>query len=564
MTHKRLFISLWIVVIASRFAAVSMTLVDWDETLFAFGVHDYDVAHQHPHPPGYPLFILLAKLVRLVAASDFRALQVVATIASMLIFPAMFLLARELQLGETRALIAATIASFIPTVWYFGGTGLSDVPALVLALFASALILRGHPAGYLLAACAAGIRPHLLLLCAGSAILPVPGRRDRRPYAGTIALIALIALFYLGAAFFSSDFPHGYLREFEVNRASLASADSFLNPARPPLGSIAKDAFLFPYGGDRARFVLLALCVAGLFARPRRAVAIVLAMFVPIAIFTWLMLDVSSLARYAVSYMLLYALLAAMGIDLVARRFAPVITALVVGMMIQWAWPALKVVRTTPSPPVDAFHWVRENVPAKGPRVFVENELAMHAEYLLQDRALNVVFDNGQLHDDDFAPGNVFVIEGLSSQPGAKMFVRPRKRLWQLARPRYFEVAVIPMHTMVRYGDGWYGEERVGAIFWNWMRASSTTLLRPLDHAGVLRVRAHLPAKGATVSVTWNGAVIDRVQSADFERAYTLPSRINAPNELRLAVDKWINPKRDGMSDDPRDLALQLKSISWE
>ena len=42
---------LTLVVAATRWPAVSLTLWDWDEALFALALRDYDVVGHHPHPP---------------------------------------------------------------------------------------------------------------------------------------------------------------------------------------------------------------------------------------------------------------------------------------------------------------------------------------------------------------------------------------------------------------------------------------------------------------------------------------------------------------------------------
>src|ERR1700682_3452229 len=113
---------LFVVVAVSRWFALSTSQLDWDESLFAAGVRNYDVTAQHPHPPGYPLFMLLAKSVRLVVHDDFRSLQAVVAVASFLLFPATFFLLRELRLRFRIAISGAVITAFLPTVWYYGGT----------------------------------------------------------------------------------------------------------------------------------------------------------------------------------------------------------------------------------------------------------------------------------------------------------------------------------------------------------------------------------------------------------------------------------------------------------
>src|SRR5688572_28049340 len=138
-------VTVWLTSIAvaiTRWPALSRTLWDWDEALFALALRDFDVRFYHPHPPGFPLFIGLAKLVP--HADAFHALQAIAFVASLLVFPAAFFLVRALRAGTFVAIAAGLLLAFFPNVWFYGGTALSDVPSMVLSLFACALLLRGR------------------------------------------------------------------------------------------------------------------------------------------------------------------------------------------------------------------------------------------------------------------------------------------------------------------------------------------------------------------------------------------------------------------------------------
>src|SRR5216684_1769683 len=120
--QRAIVIAVAVVCALTRFAAMARTLWDWDETLFCLGMRSYDVARHHPHPPGFPAFIGLARITRLFINDDFRSLQALSLVAGMLLFPAMFLLARELRLRFETALVAAALCTFLPNVWFFGGT----------------------------------------------------------------------------------------------------------------------------------------------------------------------------------------------------------------------------------------------------------------------------------------------------------------------------------------------------------------------------------------------------------------------------------------------------------
>src|SRR3989442_8705185 len=60
------------------------SLEDLDSINFALGVRHFDVAQHQPHPPGYPLFIALAKIARVAVRSEATALSLVSVVAGSL------------------------------------------------------------------------------------------------------------------------------------------------------------------------------------------------------------------------------------------------------------------------------------------------------------------------------------------------------------------------------------------------------------------------------------------------------------------------------------------------
>src|SRR6185369_2748015 len=63
-----------ILVLASRVAIAPRTFWEHDELLFAQGVENFEPLRFHPHPPGYPLYILLGKFVNLFVHDIFTSL----------------------------------------------------------------------------------------------------------------------------------------------------------------------------------------------------------------------------------------------------------------------------------------------------------------------------------------------------------------------------------------------------------------------------------------------------------------------------------------------------------
>ncbi|HVG25807.1 MAG TPA: hypothetical protein VND45_16745 [Thermoanaerobaculia bacterium] len=408
-----------------RWPALSRTLWDWDEALFALALRDFDVTAYHPHPPGFPLFIAAAKLVPL---DGFHALQTVVFLSSLFVFPAMYLLARALRASVPVSIGAGLLLAFFPNVWFYGGTALSDVPSMVLAVTACALLLRGNViAGAMVLGIAAGFRPQNLLI----GFVPFAIAFRARPRAGMAgaALMAIIVGATYGTAASLSGGWTAYRHVLETHEAYIRNTDSFLAPRHPGLIQVADDFFFRPYRAMPINAIVTLLAALALL---RRKQWLIVAIFGPFCLFAWLFLDFHSSSRFSVAYMPLFAMLAAEGIP---RRAYAVVLAAVTALMIVWTWPALRVVHSTMSPPVAAI----ESLPPQG-MLYVDERLAPYAELLLPNRERTLVKVVPPFVEDANA---VLLREGASVAPRSRTFVRERERLEGIARKRYFETSIV-------------------------------------------------------------------------------------------------------------------------
>jgi hypothetical protein len=580
-----------VAVALTRLAAIARTPWDWDELLFMLGVRHYDVAAHHPHPPGFPLFMLAAKAVRLLVPDDFRSVQLVTVAFACLVFPAMYALARALRFEKRTGAIAALLCAFLPNVWFYGGTAFSDIPAMVVlvggaaAMFASRwceterAAARVYWMGTLLLGIAMAFRPQNALMAAAPWLAGSWSRwrtRRRDPLLSALAIAAVVSIAYGGAALATG--WDAYREAVAHHREYVLKIDSYRNPARAPLGDLVYTFAADPFHARKAAIVIAAFSLLALL-RARRPSLEALVTFAPFLLFAWLMLDPFGASRLSLGYMPLFALLAAEGFAalgaLVPRPRAAtaiqwICAAIVVTRFAVWTLPALSDARRNTAPPIALANWVRTNLDPRKAVLYVHGSMGPYAEYYFggyrQREAAN-----------KFTPRDVVEVrdawlirEGITDAKEGVNFIRPRKRLWNIARQRYFEVSIAPiMAVAIEFASGWYEEEVVENAVWRWMGKESVTHLPPLEGRGQLLLRFYLPIDGvpkpATVTMRWNGRVIDTFAATAFtmEKNYTVDSVPRGENELRIVVDEVVNPARMGLGDDARDLGLQLRSIGW-
>jgi hypothetical protein len=584
--QKRLLVLLSVVVGLTRPLAWARSLFDWDEALFCLGVREYDVAVQHPHPPGYPLFIAAGKVVHALGLPEFRSLQTVVLLCALLIFPALVWLARELGLDYATAVCGALLFSFFPNVWVYSGTAFSDVPGALLTIVACALLLEGrrNSRAFLLGAIAlgvaCGVRPAGILVGIVPGVWATVCRLRARAFgvvaAACVAGALVIAASYGGAILASSSFE-GFVEKVRQQQEWVRTVDSYHNPLRAPLPKVARIFFLHPFDNRPIAGVvgsLALLSIAAAILRRRWCPIAALALFLPLAIFSWLNLDVDAAGRYAIGFMPAHALLAADGalvlggLSFRARRErarsvqVAFSTAIVLALGI-WTWPALTEQRRHDSPPVAAMQWLRHHV-APRTTLFVHGAYEPHASFLLPD------YDVRWFESPDevsLLATNAWVLDWRTTGSGIN-FVRPRRPLWDILRRRNFETSVSRAISVVRFGDGWYGPEGEGADSFRWMARESQATLPALDGSGKLSVRFLAPLdalRAPMIEFYVNGRLLERVvpKEAVIARSWVVPSRRGAPNELRIASSETFKPSAGGRSLDDRDLSVRMDWLSW-
>jgi hypothetical protein len=582
-----------IFVAATRFRARALTPWDWDEALFSLAMQDYNVIQHHPHPPGFPLFIGAAKLVRPFVDSNFHALQWIAIAGAIALFPAIVFAAREARLPFGTALGAGFLCSFIPSVWFFGGTAFSDVPSIALAVTTIGLLLRGcrSPRAYILGAfvlaIAMGFRMQNLALGMAPGLIATGYRVVRREWR-TVVLAALLGAAIVAGAYGAAVRASGPLADYrqtlELHREYIEKVDSFRNPDRTPLPKLLVHFFVQQYSYDKMGIVIslfALLSIGAAIVRRHGPILMFILAIGPFAISAWLLLDLNSMYRFSIGYVPLFAILAAdgariagSGVSRIVRQVRAewvqaLIVMAIVAVLFEWINPALRIVRQTPSPTWAATEWIRNNLDPKRDSVYVAGGMKPFAREALSQ------FQQKQLPDDrsinvaqSERPRAYLLIDRSSDQPASVTFLRERTPLNQITRDMYFEAAVVPLRTALDFREGWYEAEAGVADSWRWMGSRSLTLLPPTDGLAELRVELSAPSvlqPPPTVTLTLNGARLDsfRIDENTLIHAYRVKSRAGEVNELVIETNRIVNPRREGISDDARDLGLALRSIWW-
>src|SRR5262245_14812026 len=203
---------------ASRLPFRARLLPTWDAVQFSLALRNYDVVNHQPHPPGYILYVALARLVALAVGDPLATLVWLAIAGSAVTGALVYVLAWRLY-GRATAVGAALGLAASPLFWYHGEVGLSYT---IEAALVTAVALLAWPmvegrtvfAGWsaLVLALAGGVRQSILVLLfplwLGAAAV---GLRRWRPVLGGLAILTVVTAAWLGPMVWLSGGPSRYL-----------------------------------------------------------------------------------------------------------------------------------------------------------------------------------------------------------------------------------------------------------------------------------------------------------------------------------------------------------------
>ena len=185
--------------LATRIPLRSRLLSGWDPVQFAQAIHHFDISHDRPQPPGYIVYVGLAKAVFWLIHDDNLTLTTLSALFSALSTVLIFVLA-FLMYDRRTALLASAVWATCPLVWFHGLIGeiYASAGFSSLAVGLSVFLLLRSPSA-LMAACAGivyglatGLRPDQLLLLAPLLLFPFWRSRACRRWAPLAFSAALV------------------------------------------------------------------------------------------------------------------------------------------------------------------------------------------------------------------------------------------------------------------------------------------------------------------------------------------------------------------------------------
>jgi hypothetical protein len=328
--------------LAGLFAAFHLpflpqSLEDLDSINFALGMQRFDVAHHQPHPPGYPLFILLARGVHVIVRTEVTALAVLSVVAGAMGALAIVALHRRMFPTTTRpwSIAAAAVAVTSPLYWLTASRPLSDMTGLAAAVSVQAMTLAAPLPAAFFAGLATGIRSQVFWLTAPLlAWRLISGGNMRRQAGGAAVAFAVGVLVWSLPLVVLSGGPGAYWLALSSQGGEDLSGIQMLwtTPTLRTLVDALYFALVAPWAlwpPALAILVLAALGVAVLWRRERRSLEVLAVAFVPYLLFDILFQETFT-SRYALPLVVPLAFAAARGLQALPTQPAIVAAAAVI------------------------------------------------------------------------------------------------------------------------------------------------------------------------------------------------------------------------------------------
>ena len=591
---------------ATRFIAVPASLWEWDDMLFAHALHRYDLIGHSPHPPGFPVLVVMMRLAYRAFQDEHRALTSVAFIFATLLAPALFFFYREVFQDRRIAVAGALLGSFAPNIWVHGGAGRSDGVGMTLGVIGLALVLHGlRSRRSLIAGCALfgvgmGVRVTILwVMCPVIAAVFIDWllRRDWKIVAAALAT-GTFGVFVWFAPFIYYVTWNTYRLATNAHSQYIFQTDSIFASGAAPLPYRFTRFFIETWGPDWVMHIIYGFTVLGLIAlilkRQWRVIGWMALAFLPYMAFTVTLNIPFPAPLYSMPYIPLFTGFAACGMvkmpELIlslewkrAREYSGLLLAAVVTIGIAaWTYPIIKLIHGEVSPPIRALAYLKKKFDVQRDVLDFSGNFTPHVSFYLpqarQLRSEKVRRTEGNLINPAIEQGRIYALTDYPVQGKLDRAFHWTsndygvRRLRRLSLGRYFDAYVTDITAVSRtlFLSGWHQEENDGNQTWRWMKRESKVALFNAADSMTLRLRgvvARDPSgRRPTMVLRLNGAEIYRqtLTGDEFDQSVTVKTDPQFMwHTLTIEFDQAVNPSKLGISDDNRDLSFGCNLLEW-
>jgi hypothetical protein len=577
-----------VLVLVSRILTAPRTPWENDEFLFAEAVRNFDPSRYHPHPPGFPLLVLIGKVFAWFIHDPWRALMIFSIVAAPIGFVAIARAFRNWIGDPNLAICGAVLYYFSASMLVHGTLAMSDGPAMMflgLALFA---ISSPHDAEHdrnaiaigIWTSAAVGTRPQLLIPIAPMLIVALLQMRTMRQRAACVIAFGLLSVMWFLPLL---DAAGGFeaTRLYESKQAHyVATHDAAMSRGAMTPAQLAVHFIFHPWGTKYVTLPLFVLAVLGLAGFERllrrdgvRSTLLPLAVFtVAQVVFELRSMDPADAARYSLPMMILVALLAVLGLDVVRRSVKidatpAIVTAIFAIATLGYVWPLVVERAKVVSPPAAAAAFANAALPVNS-IIGYDVALKPHAEYLLSRfRVVPIEKAMADLYDRPDVPLYLFA-NGASVGSGAHVFTWPPSDAYaKLTRGLYRSVTIVPKPPRERYlvVRGAYPMEWTAeGDEWRWLGPDATIRL-PRAHGAeaalTLRFSSDVPYETNAMQISINGRDVATVNVGKEPVIAKVPLPPEPQVDVRMRSAHSFSPGSVVHNADPRTLAVQLARV---
>lgn len=604
INDRELAIGLTLLCLLTRLPALPASLWEWDDMNFARAVTDYDLTKHNPHPPGFPVFIALARIAYAWFGNEHRALVAVNLFFAALLGAALFFFFREV-FGDRRVALAGTIlGSFLPNVWVYSGAGRSDGPAFTLGLIGLTLALRGLRSrralliGCALFGLALGVRVTILLVVGPTLALVLLAHLRQRQWRLVGVALALggggVLCWYAPLIWHTGWETYRWV--MEQHAQSGVANDTLFSPTENSVVAYRwRRFFVDLWAAPWIMWTMYALALLGLLAllrwRLQRALGWLMLATIPFMIFAFIYNNPMGAFLYALPYMPLFIGLAACGLVLWPRvllagraaRLQNIGLFLAVGLAIgiaEWCYPMVKLLRREPNPAVQVLQHLRQTLDAQRDVLVYDGVFSSHVSFYLphfktvrQNGDYTIESGKADLINPTLATGRILSltsepVPGGDSQRWQWSSERGARRLRRLSLGRYFDAyltdLIDPQRVIFAPSWGWYGEDAERS---NWASPRAMVFLPPLAGAAQLQLTLRVPDQPdgtrSRIRLELANQVLDQFDPPPdwFVKTYSVPAAWHRGQfaQLTLVADRpYALPNGD-----ERRIGLYARQIVW-